>query len=237
MNGNFYTNLTNSVLSVANKDDVTLPSPSIVSSTSTNEDEDDLYSDDRHLWPSPMSPRSIRLVSSSPVVGEARETGRDGNQSIENTTTQLSDDAFETSSIYSNDSARTAVFVGSESKGTDSTPRTPVTARLREPLITPEEASPARPGLPFSYSCASFNSTSSDRFPLTHSPFQRNKGREQRPKIWCRVLLYNQGVDFAMKKPAKSRWWKANMTPRLRPHPPIFGMLTIIWNQIFSQLL
>lgn len=188
MNGNFYTNLTNSVLSVANKDDVTLPSPSIVSSTSTNEDEDDLYSDDRHLWPSPMSPRSIRLVSSSPVVGEARETGRDGNQSIENTTTQLSDDAFETSSIYSNDSARTAVFVGSESKGTDSTPRTPVTARLREPLITPEEASPARPGLPFSYSCASFNSTSSDRFPLTHFPISA----EQRSRATTEDMV--QGI-------------------------------------------
>lgn len=117
-----------------------------------------------------MSQQSIRLVSSSPVAEETTEIVRDDSQSIENTTPQLSDDAFETSSIYSNDSAKTAVFVGNDSKGTDSTPRTPVTARLREPLVTPEEASPAQAGLPFSYSCASFNSLSSDRSPLTHFP-------------------------------------------------------------------
>ncbi|UKZ86914.1 uncharacterized protein TrAFT101_002735 [Trichoderma asperellum] len=172
----------------ASKDDVTLPPPLSVSSTSTNEDDDDLYSDDRHLWPSPMSQRSIRLVSSSPVAGEATEIVRDDSQSIENTTPQLSDDAFETSSIYSNDSAKTAVFIGSDSKGTDSTPRTPVTARLREPLVTPEEASPTRPGLPFSYSCASLNSLSSDRSPLTHFPISA----EQRSRATTEDMV--QGI-------------------------------------------
>ncbi|KAK1248639.1 hypothetical protein MKX08_006859 [Trichoderma sp. CBMAI-0020] len=170
------------------KDDVTLPPPSIVSAASTNKDEEDLYSDDRHLWPSPMSKRSIRLVSSSPVAEETTVIIRDDSQSIENTTRQLSDDAFETSSIYSNDSAKTAVFVGNNSKGTDSTPRTPVTARLREPLATPDEASPTRPGLPFSYSCASFNSVSSDRSPLTHFPISA----EQRSRATTEDMV--QGV-------------------------------------------
>ncbi|KAL6897153.1 hypothetical protein GGI43DRAFT_424187 [Trichoderma evansii] len=172
----------------ASKDDAALPPPSSVSSTSSKEDEDDLYSDDRHLWPSPMSQRSIRLVSSSPGVGETTEIVRDDSQSIENITPQLSDDAFEASSIYSNDSARTAVFVGSDSKGTDSTPRTPVTARLREPLATPEEASPTQPGLPFSYSCASFNSLSSDCSPLTHFPISV----EQRPRVTTEDMV--QGI-------------------------------------------
>lgn len=167
---------------------MTLPPPSIVSATSTNKDEDDLYSDDRHLWPSPLSQRSIRLVSSSPGADEMAEIVRDDSQSIENTTPQLSDDAFETSSIYSNDSAKTAVFVGNDSKGTDSTPRTPVTARLREPLATPDEASPTRPGLPFSYSCASFNSVSSDRSPLTHFPISA----EQRSRATTEDMV--QGV-------------------------------------------
>jgi serine/arginine repetitive matrix protein 2 len=177
----------NSILP-ASKDGKTLPLPSAVSPASTNKDEDDLYSDDRHLWPSPMSQRSIRLVSSSPVAEETTEIVRDDSQSIENTTPQLSDDAFETSSIYSNDSARTAVFVGNHSKGTDSTPRTPVTARLREPLATPGEASPTRPGLPFSYSCASFNSSSSDRSPLTHFPISA----EQRSRATTEDMV--QGV-------------------------------------------
>lgn len=165
-----------------------LPPPSIVSASSTTKDEDDLYSDDRHLWPSPMGQRSIRLVSSSPVAEENTIIVHDDSQNIENTTPQLSDDAFETSSIYSNDSAKTAVFVGNDSKGTDSTPRTPVTARLREPLATPGEASPTRPGLPFSYSCASFNSLSSDRSPLTHFPISA----EQRSRATTEDMV--QGV-------------------------------------------
>ncbi|KAL7924777.1 hypothetical protein ACQKWADRAFT_331043 [Trichoderma austrokoningii] len=174
---------------LASKEDVTLPPSPVVSSLSTSkEEEDDLYSDDRHLWPSPMSQQSIRLVSSSPSVEETTNVVRDDSQSIENTTPQLSDDAFETSSIYSNDSAKTAVFVGNASKGTDSTPRTPVTARLREPLATPDEASPIRPGLPFSYSCASFNSLSSDRSPLSHFPISA----EKRPRATTEDMV--QGI-------------------------------------------
>ncbi|KAM0250373.1 hypothetical protein ACHAQJ_008650 [Trichoderma viride] len=171
------------------QNDATLPPTSNVSLMSTNEDEeDDLYSDDRHLWPSPMSQRSIQLASASSVAAETTDIVRDDSQSIENITPQLSDDAFETSSIYSDDSARTAVFVGCDNKETEDTPRTPVTARRHEYLATPEEASPARPGLPFSYSCASFNSLSSDRSPLTHFPISA----EQRSRATTEDMV--QGI-------------------------------------------
>lgn len=112
----------------------------------------------------------MQLASTAPVAEEAAEVAPDDSQSIGDDTPQLSDDPFETSSIYSDDSARTAVFVGDGHKDTQDTPRTPEATRRPEQLATPGEASPVRPGLPFSYSCASFNSVSSDRSPLTHFP-------------------------------------------------------------------
>ncbi|EHK23773.1 uncharacterized protein TRIVIDRAFT_63814 [Trichoderma virens Gv29-8] len=166
-----------------------LPPVQTVSTVSTSEaDDEDLYSDDRHLWPSPMSQQGTRLTSVSPISEEATETVRDDSHSIENTTPQLSDDVSETSSIYSNDSARTAVYVGNSKEAGDA-PKTPQTARrLPEQLTTPDEASPVRPGITFSYSCASFNSLSSDRSPLTHFPISA----EQRSRATTEDMV--QGI-------------------------------------------
>ncbi|KAH6605779.1 hypothetical protein Trco_004932 [Trichoderma cornu-damae] len=164
------------------------PTSSVSSVSIDHDEEEDLYSDDRHLWPSPMSQRNVRLASASPTAAEASEIVPDDSQSIENTTPQLSDDTFETSSIYSDDSAKTAVFVGDDNKGIGNAPQTPEIARRPEQLATPEEASPARAGLPCSYSCASFNSLSSDRSPLTHFPISA----EQRSRATTEDIV--QGI-------------------------------------------
>ncbi|PTB69031.1 hypothetical protein BBK36DRAFT_1192853 [Trichoderma citrinoviride] len=149
----------------------TLPFASTVSSISTNEREDeDLYSDDRHLWPSPMSQREARRVSVPLMAEEPTTAVTEDNQSAENTAPQLSEDAVETSSVYSNESSKTAVFVGDDTKSTGDAPQTPARPRRPAQLTTPGDESPVRPGIPFSYSCASFNSLSSDRSPLTHFP-------------------------------------------------------------------
>ncbi|KAL7787433.1 hypothetical protein V8C37DRAFT_264636 [Trichoderma ceciliae] len=166
-----------------------IPPTSSVSSLYTNEDgEEDLYSDDRHLWPSPMSQQGIQRTSAPPIAAETIEMMRDDSQSMGNTTPQLSDDPFETSSIYSDDSAKTAVFLGDGNKEAKGVPQTPETTCRPEQLTTPEEASPARPGLPFSYSCASFNSLSSDRSPLTHFPISA----EQRSRATTEDIV--QGI-------------------------------------------
>ncbi|KAL6875096.1 hypothetical protein J3F83DRAFT_759709 [Trichoderma novae-zelandiae] len=149
----------------------TLPPATTVSSLSTNEGaDDDIYSDDRHLWPSPISQRDARRASVSLIAEEPTTAVRENGQSAESTARQLSDDAVETSSVYSDDSAGTAVFVGDVTKGPEDTPKTPARPRRPAQLTTPGDESPVRPGIPFSYSCASFNSLSSDRSPLTHFP-------------------------------------------------------------------
>ncbi|KAH0529307.1 hypothetical protein TsFJ059_004072 [Trichoderma semiorbis] len=169
-----------------------LPPTSTVISTATgvSEEEEDLYSDDRHLWPPPICQRGAWLDPVSPITEEVTESVRDEGDSIENTTPQLSDDTFETSSIYSDDSARTAVFLGdSGSKEAEDAPKTPQTARHHpEQLTVPNEASPVRPGIPFSYSCASFNSVSSDRSSMTHFPISA----EQRSRATTEEMV--QGI-------------------------------------------
>ncbi|KAL7938598.1 hypothetical protein V8C35DRAFT_328615 [Trichoderma chlorosporum] len=166
-----------------------LPIKSTSPSVSTSErEEEDLYSDDRHLWPSPVSQKGTRFAPVSPISEEATEVVCDNDHHVESMIPELSDDAFETSSIYSNDSARTAVFLGSSTEAEDA-PKTPQTARYRpEQLTTPDEASPVRPGVPFSYSCASFNSLSSDRSPLTHFPISA----EQRSRATTEDMV--QGI-------------------------------------------
>ncbi|KKO99520.1 hypothetical protein THAR02_08374 [Trichoderma harzianum] len=166
------------------------PLPPMPSASTGESEEEDLYSDDRHLWPPPISQRGAWLDPVSPITEEVTESVRDEEDSIENTTPQLSDDTFETSSIYSNDSARTAVFLGSSSgKEAEDAPKTPQTARHHpEQLTTPNEASPVRPGIPFSYSCASFNSLSSDRSSLTHFPISA----EQRSRATTEEMV--QGI-------------------------------------------
>ncbi|PTB55971.1 hypothetical protein M431DRAFT_82547 [Trichoderma harzianum CBS 226.95] len=169
------------------------PHTSTVSSVSTgvSEEEEDLYSDDRHLWPPPICQRGAWLDPVSPTTEEVTESVRDEGDSIENTTPQLSDDTFETSSIYSDDSARTAVFLGNNGSGKEieDAPKTPQTARHHpEQLKMPNEASPVRPGIPFSYSCASFNSVSSDRSSLTHFPISA----EQRSRATTEEMV--QGI-------------------------------------------
>ncbi|KAL7951734.1 hypothetical protein V8C42DRAFT_356850 [Trichoderma barbatum] len=172
---------------------------STVSSISTGEDEEeDLYSDDRHLWPSPMSQRGTRLISVSLISEEATEAVREDSHSIEHTTPQLSDDLFETSSIYSDDSARTAVFIGNN-KEAEEAPKTPQTARRPEQLTTPNEASPVRPGIPFSYSCASFNSLSSDRSPLTHFPISAEQRSRATTEDIVQGIISQSGGRFCVE--------------------------------------
>ncbi|RFU78988.1 hypothetical protein TARUN_3219 [Trichoderma arundinaceum] len=210
---------------------------SSVSSMSMNEDEDDLYSDDRHLWPSPISQRSMRLTSVSPLDEEATDLVHNDTQIIENTTPQLSDETFETSSIYSDDSAKTAVFVGDDSKEAEDIPQTPEITRRREQITTSEETSPPRPGLPFSYSCASFNSLSSDRSPLTHFPIsaeQRSRtttedivkgvitqsGGRLRAEDARQVQLVESGQQTEIQASSADIWHADEyMEPDLQPAP------------------
>ncbi|KAL7817427.1 hypothetical protein V8C44DRAFT_347663 [Trichoderma aethiopicum] len=150
----------------------TLPPASTVSSISSNEgEEDDLYSDDRHLWPSPMSQREGRGASGSPRTEEPSTAVHEDNRSAVCSAPQLKEDDADASSVYSNESSKTALFVGDGTKGApDDAPRTPARPRRPAKLATPGDVSPFRPGIPFTYSCASFNSLSSDRSPLTHFP-------------------------------------------------------------------
>ncbi|KAL7817143.1 hypothetical protein V8C26DRAFT_434862 [Trichoderma gracile] len=167
----------------------TLPPASTVSSVSSNEGgEEDIYSDDRHLWPSPMSQREARPASVSLIIEEPSAAVHESNPSAEDTAPQLKEDAADTSSVYSDESSKTAVFVGDATKRTGDTPRTPARPRRPAKLTTPDDESPVRPGIPFSYSCASFNSLSSDRSPLTHFPI----AAEQRSRATTEDMV--QGI-------------------------------------------
>ncbi|KAL7956530.1 hypothetical protein V8C34DRAFT_326221 [Trichoderma compactum] len=171
------------------------PPKSTTSSASTGEsEEEDLYSDDRHLWPPPICQRGAWLDPVSPIAEEVTGSVRDEGDSIENTTPQLSDDTFETSSIYSDDSARTAVFLGSSSKESEDAPKTPQTARHHhEQLTTLNEASPVRPGIPSSYSCASFDSLSSDHSLLTHFPISAEQRSRATTEEMVQDILSQSG--------------------------------------------
>ncbi|KAJ4861739.1 hypothetical protein T069G_02693 [Trichoderma breve] len=209
-------------------------------STGVSEEEEDLYSDDRHLWPPPICQRGAWLDPVSPITEEVTESVRDERDSIENTTPQLSDDTFETSSIYSDDSARTAVFLGSSSssKEIEDAPKTPQTARRHpEQLTTPNEASPVRSGIPFSYSCASFTSVSSDRSSLTHFPISAEQRSRATTEEMVQDILSQSGgrlcvedarqVQLVERKQSaeiqasSADIWNTNeyMEPELQPAP------------------
>ncbi|KAL7910685.1 hypothetical protein GGI35DRAFT_478105 [Trichoderma velutinum] len=213
------------------------PTPAVSSASTGKNEEEDLYSDDRHLWPSPMIQRGTWLAPISPISEEITESMREERDSVENTTPQLSDDTFETSSIYSNDSARTAVFLGSSKEAAD-TPKTPQTARHHpEQLTTPDEASPVRPGIPFSYSCASFNSLSSDRSSLTHFPISAEQRSRATTEEMVQDILNQSGGRLCVEDARQVRLverkrsaeiqassadiWNTNeyMEPELQPAP------------------
>ncbi|KAL6696584.1 hypothetical protein J3F84DRAFT_302271 [Trichoderma pleuroticola] len=214
------------------------PTTTTPSASTSESEEEDLYSDDRHLFPPPICQRGAWLDPVSPITEEVTESVGDEGDSIENTTPQLSDDTFETSSIYSDDSARTAVFLGNSSKETEDAPKTPQTARHHpEQLTAANEASPVRPGIPSSYSCASFNSLSSDRSSLTHFPISAEQRSRATTEEMVQDILSQSGGRLCVEDARQVRLverkqsaeiqassadiWNTNeyMEPELQPAP------------------
>ncbi|PNP60281.1 hypothetical protein THARTR1_00305 [Trichoderma harzianum] len=214
------------------------PTTTTPSASTSESEEEDLYSDDRHLFPPPICQRGAWLDPVSPITEEVTESVGDEGDSIENTTPQLSDDTFETSSIYSDDSARTAVFLGNSSKETEDAPKTPQTARHHpEQLTAANKASPVRPGIPSSYSCASFNSLSSDRSSLTHFPISAEQRSRATTEEMVQDILSQSGGRLCVEDARQVRLverkqsaeiqassadiWNTNeyMEPELQPAP------------------
>lgn len=184
-----------------------------------------------------MSQREARRASVSLVSEEPSTAVHEIDQNAENTAPQPKEDAADASSVYSDESSKTTLFVGDATKGRGDTPRTPARPRRPAKLTTPDDESPVRPGIPFSYSCASFNSLSSDRSPLTHFPIAAEQRSRATTQDMVQGILTQSGGrlhvedarqvqvveskhDAALKASSADIWHTDGyMEPELQPAP------------------